>query len=196
MVGGWAVGGYSLTMGCRGVALVDLPAVSGIVGGYGFHILVAMGFGEDRGGGDVAESAVAFDEGLPGDIGIGFEAVAVDDNGFRAHGQAVESAVHRKDRCVEDVDSVDFFGFDAGNGPCDGLLFNYGAEELSALFGQLFGVVEQGVGEVGRQNDGGGKNGAGKTSAAGFVAAGFEDFGVEGRWEGISQRSHSRIPGG
>ena len=42
------------------------------------HVFVAVRFGEDAGGGDGSEFPVPFDHAFVGDLGIGFESVAVD----------------------------------------------------------------------------------------------------------------------
>ena len=80
VVGCGAVGGYGrAVVGC-GVAFVDGPVVGGILVVEAAHDVVAVGLGEDGGGGDVAVAAVSFDEGLPGDVAPGMEFVAVDDD--------------------------------------------------------------------------------------------------------------------
>lgn len=135
--GGGAEALYGGTVGGGGVAFVHLPVVAGKAGGEGAHGLVAVGFGEDGGCGDVAEAAVAFDKGFPGEVGVGFEAVAVDDDTAWAHRQGVEGAVHGQDAGVEYVDVVDLLGRALGHGPGYGLLLDDGAQGLAATLCEL-----------------------------------------------------------
>ena len=189
--GGAVVGG--------GVAFVGGPVVLGVLDGEGAHDFVAVGFGEDGGGGDVAEAAVAFDKGFPGKVSVGIEFVTVDDDAQGADGQGVEGAVHGGYGGAQDVQAVDFLRGADAYAPGDGLALDNGAQGFSMGFGDLLGVVEPGMMEVIGENDGGGYDGARETSAAGFVAAGLAGAGLIGilhREKGLKGREQGSPPMG
>ena len=47
---------------------------------------------------------------------------------------------------VQYVEAVDVGGVDGGHSPCEGVGFYVGAQDVALPFGQLLGVVEDGVG--------------------------------------------------
>ena len=114
-----------------------------------------------------------------GQVGVGREAVSIDDDLLGAQPEAVEGTVHGQDTCAEDVDAVNLVGFDDAQCPCLRLAFYDLAECVALLFGELFGVVQQVVSEVGGQYDGCREDGSGQASPACFVASGFYDAFVE-----------------
>ena len=65
-------------MGGGAVAFVSVPAVLREFQVNAMHVLVAVCFGQDAGGGDGGEFAVSFDHTFVYDLRIGFESVAVD----------------------------------------------------------------------------------------------------------------------
>jgi hypothetical protein len=75
---------------------------------------------------------------------------------------------------VEDVQAVDVRRFDDGYGPGEGLVFDFEAEGVALVRGELFGVVEEWVAVVWWEDDGCSDDGACEWPAAGFVASGFE----------------------
>ena len=105
---------------------------------------------------------------------IGFEAVAVDDDGFRTDGELVEGTMHRKDRGVEDVDLVDFFWRNDAYRPRHSIAFNLLAQQIPFLLGQLLGVVEHLVLIVFRQDNSSRKDAACQTTASSLIATGFD----------------------
>ena len=153
MMGRNAIAADGLAVLFGGIGHVAVPAVLGIVHGQASHIFVAVGLGQDAGGGDGLDGGVAFDHGVGGRIAPGREAVAVDQDEIGFDRKLVEGAFHAFDRGVELDDGPQF---------------------VALRLGQLFGVVEQRMGEAFRQDDGGGEDGAGEAAAAGFVAAGYE----------------------
>ena len=106
-----------------------------------------------------------------GDVCIFLEAVAVDDDVLGAEGQLVQCQVHGGNGGVEDVDFVDFVVVDGGYGPGCGFRFNDVAQFFPLPGGQLFGVVEQFIGKIVREDDGGSKNRPRQASPSGFVTS-------------------------
>jgi len=168
-------GGAVLT---GGVACVVLPAVLGVLLGEVVHVVVAIGLGEDAGCGDGEVFGVAFYDGLVGEVVVGLEAVAVDDEGLGTEGELVECAVHGEDAGAQDVDLVDFFGGDDSYGPVEGVVLDFGAEVVTLCGGELFGVVEAWVLVVFGEDDGCGIDASCEAAASGFVATGFDEVGV------------------
>ena len=168
-------------MGARGVSLVAVPAITGVLGVEAKHVVVAIGLGENGSGGNREIGGIAFDHGGVGNARIGAEAVAVDEQVLGAEGEGCNGAVHGQEGGVEDVDAVDFFGRDHAHGPGQGFALDDGAEGVALAFGELLRVVQQFVAEAGGQDDGGGIDGARQASASGFVAAGFYLVSVQRR---------------
>ena len=179
-------GGAVLAGGISGVAR---PAILRMLPVEVGHVVVAVGFGQNGGGGDGEVAGVALDEGgvrqglgEEGEVGaveggtgaVGVEAVAVDDDKLGAHFEAVEGAVHGQNGGVEDVDFVDFPRRHHPHRPGQRIALHLPSQGVTAGGGELFGVVERRVAVVGRQDDGGGIDRTGQTTAAGFVATGFE----------------------
>ena len=175
--GGGTVFRDGLTVGTGGIALVVVPVVHGVSGVELHHRFVAVGLGEHRGGGDVGEAAVAFYEGGERYVAVGFEPVAVDYYGLRTHREQVERAVHGENGGVEYVDFVDFGRCHYAYAPCHGLAFDDGAQRVALPLGELFGVVEEWMGEIVGQYYGCGVYVAGQAAASGFVAPGLIDAG-------------------
>lgn len=65
-------------MGGGSVAFVLVPPILWELLVNAVHILVAVCFGQDAGGGDGGEFSVAFDHAFVADLRVGFESVAVD----------------------------------------------------------------------------------------------------------------------
>ena len=177
MVRSESMGENALAVPKRGIAGVVNPVVERILFVEFVHSVVAVGFGKDGGGCDGKKFAVAFDDGLMRQVLVGLEAISVHDEELRSHAEGVESAVHREDGGVQDVDAVNFLGRHAGNRPSERIALNDGAEFSTATVGQLLGIVEFVVFIVGREYHGGGKDFACQTSAPGFVKSGFKEMG-------------------
>ncbi len=140
------------------------------------HVFVAVGFGQDAGGGDGGEFSVPFDHTLVADFRVGFEAVAVDQQKRRFLFQCGDGPVHGQEAGLEDVDRIDLLDGGGGDREGQGFFFEEGAKDLPVLFGYLFGIVQQGVVEIGRKDHGRGENRSGVAASAGLVAAGFAAF--------------------
>ena len=121
----------------RGVALVGVPVVLGVFLRETVHIVVTIGLGEDRGSGDGEVFAVTLDDGGVRELLIGFEAIAIDDDGLGTNLELVEGTVHREDRGVEDINAVDLLGRDDSHRPGNGIALNDLTELITAALSEL-----------------------------------------------------------
>ena len=156
-----------------------------------FHYSVALCFCKNRGRGDVGIFSVAFYYSSIWGVAIGFESVSVDYYCAGADGERIEGEVHCFNGCVENIDFVDTIIINYRYGVGQGLLHDDCAKLVAPLFGELLGIVEEGMCEIVGENDCGSHNWAGKTAAPGFIATGFVCPGVEARREGVMQGCHS-----
>jgi len=136
-----------------------------------FHICIAGGLGQHTGSCDGSIGGIALDDSEVWDPGIGLKSVAIHQDVLRAEAELVEGQVHGPDGGLQDVDAVDFFRFDLRDSIGEGLLANDRTHLCSCSLAHLFGVVQQGVVEVGRQDDGSGKHGPCQAASACLVAA-------------------------
>ena len=137
------------------------------------HVVVAAGLGQNGGGGDGQVFTVAFHNGAEGNVGVGLETIAVDDDEFRAHAELVECPVHGQNGSVENVDLVDFFGCHDTYGPRRRVALDNVAQGVSLSCREFFGVVELWICVVLWEDYGGGKDAACQTATPCLVAAGF-----------------------
>lgn len=181
-----------LVLGC-GVAHVALPAVAGVSGGQLGHQVVAVGLGQNGGGGDAEVFAVTFHHGVGGyvhhrdGVEVGLEFVSVDYDMCRAHLEGVKGAVHSEDGGVQDIYAVNLVVRHQIYCPCQGLLLDDGAQPLTLGGVELLGVVQSGVLEIRRKYHGGAADRSAQASASGLVAAGFGYVGYHER-----QQRHDR----
>ena len=166
-----------------GVAGVVVPSVEGKLLVEPHHAVVAVGLGEDGGGGDGEVGGVALDDAVVGNdlsvalrVVVGIEAVAVDDEVVGTHGELVDGTVHGGDAGTQDVHLVNLLVRDDAHGPTDGIALNLLAQLVALSGRQLLRVVQQGVLIVGSQNHGGGIHRSGQTATPGLVAAGNPPF--------------------
>ena len=178
MQGRGAPGGDRSAVCRAGIAFVLFPAVLGVLFGELLHQAVALGFGQDGGGGDAGVGRVAFDDAAVRDVVPAAEAVAVYQQQVGAGGESGDALLHRFHRGPEDVDPVDAFGPDVGDGPGDGSVLDILAHGLPLPLGELFRVVEQRVEVIRRQDDSGGRYRPGQTPSAGFVGPGYRQGGI------------------
>ena len=162
-----------LTVLFGGVSLVAKPVVLRILLGQLVHIVVTIGLGKDRGCRDGEELAITLDNGRMRKVTIRFEAVAVDNDGFRAHLKLVEGPMHGQDRGIENVDAVNLLRSDDTYGPSHRIALNDLAQLIALTLSQLFGVVEQFVVLIGGQDDSRSIDAACQTASTRLVAAGF-----------------------
>ncbi len=127
MVFGGAVLANGGPMRCRGIAFVLVPMVHRIFFMDLVHIGIAVGFGQNRGGRNAHELAVALDDAFIRDFAKGLKAIAVYDDIFRDRDQLVQGLVHRQDGGIEDVDLIDFCGIDMGHPKADRFFFQNGS---------------------------------------------------------------------
>lgn len=121
---------YGSSVCFGGVSLVFLPLIVGEVLGNGVHVVVPIGLCKDGSGGNGEVFPVAFDDGCVRNVGVGSEAVAIDEQMFGTDLELVHGAVHGKKGCFQDVDAVDFFGRDDAYCPSEGFLFDDGAQGI------------------------------------------------------------------
>ena len=180
MVGRGAMLLDALAVLLGGIAGIVVPAVVRVLLVEFLHVVVAIGLGKDGGCSDGKILAIAFHDGGVGQgmallstvavFVIGVESVAVDDEGFGAHGQGIDGSVHGGDAGTEDVHLVDFgCGHDA-QCPGNGVALDFLAERIALLGGELLGVVQQWILVVFRKDDGCGIDTAGEASTSRFVA--------------------------
>ena len=167
----YAVQPYALAVLLRGVALVALPVVERIFVGKAVHVVVAEGLGQDAGRRYGLILAVALHDGGVGQVAVGREAVAVDDDRLGTCGQLVESAVHGEEAGVEDVYLVDLLGCDHAHRPRHGVAYDLIAQSVASFLRELLRVVEQLVVVAGRQNDRRRINAARQASASCLIAS-------------------------
>lgn len=178
MVGRGATGGNGCAVLPGGIAFVVVPVVVRKLFVQTVHVVVAVGLGQNRGRSDGEVLAVTLYHRGMRDVGIGFEAVAVDEQVLGTYLQLGDGTVHGQERGVEDVDFINLLRSDDTDGPGQSLAFDDLAQGITLAFGQLFGVVEQVVTEILGQNDGSGIYGSGQATAACFVASGFDEVGI------------------
>lgn len=174
MVGRGAILTDGGTMSGGGIAFVLVPMVLGIILMDAEHVVVAVGLGKNGGGGDVHVGGVALDDGGMGDVFVGHEAVAVDEEVLGTDAELRHGTVHGEDAGAEDVYLVDFLVGDHAHSPGKGFALDDFTQLVAVALGELLGVIQQVVLEILRQDDGSGIDGACKASAAGLVAAGFD----------------------
>ena len=107
MVGGGAVGGQGFEVGRGGVAFVLGEMVVGVGLVEGGYFAVSGDFGEDRGGGDGLDFAVAAGDGF-GWVGPIGEEVAVHQDQFGLDFELLHGAAHGQQAGPENVETVDF----------------------------------------------------------------------------------------
>lgn len=178
MVGRGTTGDNSGTVLLGRIAFVVVPVVVRKLFVQTVHVVVAVGLGQNRGRSDGEVLAVTLYHRGMRDVGIGFKAVAVDEQVLGTYLQLGDGTVHSQERGVEDVDFINLLRSDDTDGPGQSLAFNDLAQGITLAFGQLFGVVEQVVTEILGQNDGSGIYGSGQATAACFVASGFDEVGI------------------
>lgn len=187
-----AVQGFAVVFG--GVAFVDGPVVRGVRIVQACHPFVAVGLGEDAGGGDAAETTVTFHEARVWYAGVGDEAVTVDQQVLRRGAELCDGAMHGDERGAEDVERVDLRRFHGHHGPSQRTRFDQRTQGFAFCGGEFLAVVQTGDACAGRQDHRCGHHRTGQAATARLVAAGFEQaFGVvggeghtarkvEGRW--------------
>ena len=158
------------------VALVIGEAVAGVLGVEFDEEAVAVDFGQHTGGGDGKAGGVSLDDSLLRAIPMdGVAAVDKEEIGEKvvgSGGDLLDGTAHSFKRGAADVDAVDGFNIDGGDGPgyCDGADFNI---ELDAFFfGEFLRVGEaMQAAALGKDNRGGDDR-AEERAAAHFVEAG------------------------
>ena len=163
-----------ITMRPSRIAFVFLPMIDGKLLGERGHVIVTIGFGEDRSGSDAHHFAIAFDDGRMRNAGIGREAIAVDEQEFGTYFQLVDGTMHGKKRSTQNVDLVNFLRRHHSYGPGNRLRLDDRAQFVTLMGRKLFAVVQLLVDKIFRQNDGRSINRTGQTAATGFVTSGFD----------------------
>ena len=169
-----------------GIAGVVVPAVVRVLLVELLHVVVAISLGKDGGSSDGKILAIAFHDGGVGQgmtqlvtvavFVISVESVAVDDEGFGAHGKGIDGSVHGCDAGTKDVHLVDFgCGHDA-QCPGNGIALDFLAERIALVGGELLGVVQTWVLVVFGQDDGGCIDATCKTTSPCFVATCFDEL--------------------
>lgn len=109
------------------------------------HKIVAVGLGQNAGGGNGSINGVALDDAFMPDPFVFIEAVAVDEQKLRFLFQFVQGQVHGFKRSVKNIDAVDLFMIHHGHAVADRVFFNECAQDVAVFFRYLFRIIEQGV---------------------------------------------------
>jgi len=172
MNGARAMDFEALEVKAGGIAFVLGKTVRWVFGIEAEHDAITGDLGKDAGGGDALALAVAFDDGGVRN-GKWADGQAVDEGVLGQRRKGADSTPHGLVGGAEDVDAVDLVVLDDRDGPADIRARGEREVDLLALAGgQLLGVVDTGMAEAVRQDDGGGDHRASQRSAAGFVDAG------------------------
>ena len=162
----------TLKVQLRAVPLVPGKAVGGVLGIQAQHDAVARHLRQDAGGGDAFGLSIAAHDGGVRD-GKGADGQSIDEGVLGQLRQGLEGAAHGLMGGAQDIDAVDLRVLHHGDCPADGCGGNQGVMDCLPLCGgEFFGVVQQGVPEALREDDGGCHHGAGERAAASLVYAG------------------------
>jgi len=154
----------------RGVALVASEAVLRVDNVPPFHARVAMGFGENRGGGDGNAACVALDERLLLDRNIQLQ--GVDEQIIWLDRELFESGSHGLAAGLIDIPRVDALGIDFRDGPGEGMLPDTWSELRPSFGSKSFRIVEADNAALRIENNRGGDHGAEERAAAGLIETG------------------------
>jgi len=178
------------------IAEIPLPAVLGVFRCDCPHEFVPPGFCQHGCGGDGSIDCIPVDHRPVAVETIfieGAELVAVDKEEVRLWIETEDRPLYPGDGGPQDVQFVDFPRADRFYGPGNRFLFENGPQGVAVFFAHLFGIVEEGMLEVFRQDDGRGEYGSGKRTTPGLVASGFEPVGQTIRKQVNLARHHSRV---
>ena len=185
MVGSGTILTDGIAMDGGGITLVLIPMVLGIFLMNLEHIVVAIGFGKNAGGGNAHIGGIALDNGGVGNVLIGHEPIAVDEEVLGADFQLSHGTMHGKNGGTENVNFVDFIGRNDTYSPRQGFALNDLSEGVALTLGKLFGIVKgrktlspalphNGEGATTkRQDDSSSIYRTGKAAATSFVATCF-----------------------
>ena len=193
------------------VSLVTAELVAGVDTVHVLHQAVPGDLRKDGSGGDAETFLVAPDQGSVG-TGEIRDGQAINERVGGCRGECEKSAPHGFMGGTEDVDPVDLLRFGSCNRPPD---IRPGGEflvESVPLAGcELFGIAENGMRELWRQDDSRGKHRACQGAAPGFVDPrnGMNALGMElglvlegaghrrgGKWGAENATASRRGPGG
>lgn len=163
------------------IAFIGVPMVIRVLGVEVDHIIIPVGFGQYAGSRNRSIGGVPFDDALMHREGIRTEQMAINQDESGPGLELVKGKVHGLERGFQDVDPVNLFLVNTGHGPGEGFLPDHIAQQVAVLFFHLFGVIQQGMPEPGRQDYGRRENRTGETAAASFIAAGFNEVFLEER---------------
>ena len=124
------------------VAHVVIPFVHGVFVMQPHHAVVAVGLGEDGGGGDSEIFSVTFDDTGMWQVVVFVEAIAVDDEFLRPYAELVDGSVHGGDAGTENVHLVNLLVRDNAHSPSHSIALNLGTQLVALLCRQLLRVVE------------------------------------------------------
>lgn len=127
--------------------------------------------------------------------GVRLEAVAIHQDQSRGNFQLIECQVHGFEGGLEDIDAVDLGGVHPGDGPGNGLVPDDIPQHVPIFFPELFGVVQNRIIKINREDHGGGKNGSGKASSTGLVTSRFGYIFLEESVQHPSQIKGKRYTG-
>ena len=173
MIGSDAILSDGITMFFCGITFVTLPVVVGKLFCQAIHIIIAIGLGQNAGSSNGEIFAITFHDGGGRQRMIRRETISVDNNGFWAYLQLIQSTVHSQDRGTQNIDTIDFLRGDDTHRPGNGFALNHLTQCITSMFCKLFRVIKFGILIVRWQDNGRCIDTACQTSTACLVAARF-----------------------
>ena len=166
-------------MGCRAIAGVSLPVVLGVLLGKMSHQPVSVDLCHNGGGSYGGDPAVTPYDRLIGDLEVATEAVAIDEEIFRAGFQPLDGSLHGEEGGSEDIQPVNLLDGGAADGDGD-RLFPYSEVVVLATMGcELLGVGQSGEVKVLGEDHSGGHHRSGKAATTHLVNARLEAGGLQ-----------------
>lgn len=96
----------SLTMFACRVSFVFIPMIHRILLVKGFHIRIAVGFGQHRSSSNTHKASVSLHLAGVGNLLVGLKTIAVHYDKLGGEGQLIQSLMHSLNRSVEDINLV------------------------------------------------------------------------------------------
>ena len=152
MDGAGAVLDDGLAVGFGPVSLVPRKAVDGIFSVHLLHIGIPRDFGKDAGGGNGDAFGVALDHRDLQYVQAGDRHRIVDQH-IRTDAELSDGGAHGFVGGLQNIDLVNPFGRTHHHSPGQCLLFDLLKQNLAALLGDFFGVIQIGQEEIVGQDD-------------------------------------------
>ena len=119
----------------------------------GIHIVIPISLRQDRGRCNGKVFTIPLHYGGMRQILVFLETITVYQQMFRTHLQLVDSPMHGQERSIQDIDLVNLLGSNDAHRPSHCLTFNDFPKLVTLTLCQLFGIIQQFIMEVRREND-------------------------------------------